>query len=187
MKGLIFSAPMMLAWLAGNKTVTRRLIAPQPGEYAYVWSEEKDGINFASPASFSRFRYQPGETVYIKEKWAQDLEGEVFYKADHDIKPSTVERWSSPLFMPERAARSHALIVSVRPEKIREITHEEADREGTENYRPKQWDVPFIKEVRARDGCTLLVGKFAQLWNSLHPGSWDRNDWVWRYELEKMP
>jgi len=183
MKGLIFSQSLIPAWLAGNKTVSRRLINPQPDG---TWEDGRPwwnigGLNGGKP------RYQPGETVYIKEWWAQDLEGEVFYRADHDIKPSTVERWSSPLFMPERAARSHALIVSVRPEKIREITHEEADREGTENYRPKQWDVPFIKEVRARDGCTLLVGKFAQLWNSLHPGSWDRNDWVWRYELEKMP
>jgi hypothetical protein len=28
---------------------------------------------------------------------------------------------------------------------------------------------------------------FQTLWESLHPGSWERNDWVWRIELERKP
>jgi len=167
MKGLIFSQSLIPAWLAGNKTVSRRLINPQPDG---TWEDGRPwwnigGLNGGKP------RYQPGETVYIKEWWAQDLEGEVFYRADHDIKPSTVERWRSPLFMPEQAARSHALVISVRPERIRDITHDDVLAEG----------IPFDSQKQAP------AVRFCMLWESLHKGSWNENSWIWRYELEKRP
>ncbi len=70
--------------------------------------------------------------------------------------------------MPEWAARSHALIVSVRPERIQEITFQDLEREG------------FSGELNAASS------EFIGIWESLHPGSWERNDWVWRIELEKQ-
>ena len=187
MKGLVICQQLMPAWMAGNKSVTRRLMNPQPGENAYIWSEEKNGINFANPASFSRFRYQSGESVYIKETWhcddpaaAQDVmsRGEgLFYKAGMAEQEASMFKWKSPRFMPEWAARSHALIVSVRPGRVREITEEEAKAEGVEPDRSKVNGMPPVIYSH-RDS-------FRRLWESLHPGSWERNDFIWRIELEK--
>jgi len=176
MKGLVFSQPIIPAWLAGNKTVTRRLINPQPDG---TWEDGRPwwdigGLNGGHP------RYQPGETVYIKETWCNinkpGITPEIYYKADtkcaEDYDP-TEWRWKSPAIMPERASRSHALIVSVMPEQIRNVGsfYDEVLLEG--------WPFPGID--------TGMPHKdFELLWNSLHPGSWEKNEWVWRYELEKV-
>ena len=208
MKGLSFSEPMVRAWLAGNKTVTRRLIkvpaigisglaapddwnrgradmrmptfetwGPQSGNHLFL---SDTGTVFALK-SF----YLPGETVYIKETWTVDeivghyLDGsesgeisrKIYYKSDHTFPamPAPVIRWKSPRFMPEWAARSHALIVSVRPERVQEITEQEAQKEGF--------------------NCPSEFGRlaFKTIWESLHLRSWEKNDWVWRIELEKKP
>lgn len=93
-------------------------------------------------------------------------------------------RWRSPRFMPAWASRSHALIVSVRPERIQEITAEEAIKEGCDNS---------LAQIMADGDSGLefafITNKrflFEYLWESLHPGSWERNDFVFRYELKKM-
>ena len=190
MKGLSFSEPMMKAWMEGNKTVTRRLI-------------KVAGVPVTSEASakYVKPRYRPGEIVYIKETWR--LSGHFdgadcpCYRVDNMCKcgksallavDGPYTKWKSPRFMPEWASRSHARIVSVRPERVQEITPEEVKKEGL-----------IIRDfagvgVLACLGFTpetyiesVALMEFEGLWNSLHPGSWDRNDWVWRIELEKLP
>ena len=139
-------------------------------------------------------RYTPGETVYIKETWmaATPDGGESFgilYRATlskpwtdvqwkQSFKPDNraekyfngKEAWRSPLFMPEWASRSHARIVSVRPERIREITREELAREG----------------FGGKAGDAYIA--FGLLWDKLHgKGNFlNVNPWVWRIELEKV-
>ena len=190
MKGLIFSAPMMLAWLAGKKTVSRRLINPQPyrvNEYAWNFSGVIGGKIMLDADFLKTARYQSGESVYIKETWhcddpaaAQDImsRGEgLFYKAGMAEQEASMFKWKSPRFMSEWASRSHALIVSVRPEKIREITEEEAKLEGVNLE-------DFRSNTEGISGYEYRLD-FYRLWNALHPGSWERNEFCWRYELEK--
>lgn len=148
--------------------------------------------------------YLPGETVYIKETWAVAAwrVGQVdLYYADekkpitrsapaqfitsldadeHKWHPGKSNKYDpfrirSPRFMPEWASRSHALIASVRPERVREITEEEAIREGVTPSIVGD-DLDYL---RYRAG-------FQTLWNTLSPGSWERNDWVWRINLERI-
>jgi len=191
MKGLLFSEPMVKAWMAGNKTVTRRLMNPQPvGIYKGVAFAYKMGplVKIIKP------RYRPGEKVYIKETWRETWSGGspdhgyevgVEYRARLDVSHGYMGKtakvpemhhgykltksgraaWRSPRFMFEWASRSHARIISVRPERVQEITNTEAVKEG----------FPFQP-----------LSNFQSIWESLHPGSWERNDWVWRIELEKM-
>jgi len=167
MKGISFSEPMVRAWMEERKMVTRRLMKPQP-DYIdpaldLIWG---DGKEIKPP-------YRPGETVYIKETWCPQMNifGQAnedrtpFYKADSAELP-TMHKWRSPRFMPEWAARSHARIVSVRPERVQEITNTEAVKEG----------FPFQP-----------LSNFQCIWESLHKGSWAENSWVWRIELEKLP
>ena len=221
MKGLSFTAPRMRAWLEGRKTLTRRLMNPQPDHC------HRDILN-GEPYSVDDFcrlfpqigdkeikpTYRPGETVYIKETWvecdikANDDDSEsvfIVYKATNDMRPDGVScenfgsgrwvmrpegeiekfrrniermevlgtKWRSPRFMPEWAARSHALIVSVRPERVQEINEIDAFMEG---FR-------FSKDCR-RDA--QLTDQFREVWESLHPGSWEKNEWCWVYTLKKL-
>ncbi len=194
MKGITFSPPMILAWLAGRKSVTRRLIRmiSRPdccwckGETPYEWIDagELSGYDFRQPCRCIRPRYLPGETVYIKEVWKLDESNDsiVFYKADGQcilhrrethLSKIWTPGWKSPLFMPAWASRSHALIVSVRPERVQEITSFEAAEEGCP-----------IKEgiVNAHD----VLRWFKDLWEALHPRSWEKNEWCWVYKLKRM-
>jgi hypothetical protein len=89
--------------------------------------------------------------------------------------------WRSPITMPEEFSRSWARIMDVRVERVQEITEQEAECEG---FKAK-WTClnpttgSYAVEQDALD-------YFISFWNSLHPGSWSRNDWVWRYGLEKV-
>uniref|UniRef100_A0A6M3IYD8 ASCH domain-containing protein n=1 Tax=viral metagenome TaxID=1070528 RepID=A0A6M3IYD8_9ZZZZ len=182
MKGLSLSGQMIVPWLAGNKTVTRRLMNPQPGFWV-------GGIPYREHIGESdhdieiKPRYLPGETVYIKESCyicGSDMDGAplaeppVVYRADGARKSDEYSHFRSPRFMPEWASRSHALIVSVRPDQINEITEEEVEREGvglTEWNNHPEWP---------------KTAGFAELWESLHPGSWEKNEWCFVYTLKKL-
>ena len=188
MKGLSFSEPMVKAWMEGRKTVTRRLVKMVSrkgcvwceGKKPYEWVEaggDISGYDYSRPCRCISSPYRPGETVYIKETWA-DVSGKIkgaVYKATN---PDQGYSWKSPRFMPEWATRSHALIVSVRPERVRDITEEEAMREGMN-------PTGFRSKTEGIAGYEHRLD-FYTLWESLHSGSWERNDWVWRIELEKM-
>jgi hypothetical protein len=185
MKGLSFSEPMIKAWLAGNKTVTRRLMNPQPMRHRlagdpYPHHNEGDVVAFANPPSFHKPRYLPGETVYIKETWCPGpvvgagsekwCGSAVLYKAT-DTEISC--QWKSPRFMPEAASRSHARIVSVIPERIQEINEVDAYLEG------------FRDQLRG-ETFWPVGAQFKEIWDKIHPGSWERNNWVWRIKLEVL-
>jgi hypothetical protein len=157
---------------------------PQPAEGAYFHHNEDGGFAFAGTAcSFHKPRYLPGETVYIKETWglftvlAGHVKENVVYKSEDPNNDS--QRWKSPRFMPAWAARSHARIVSVRPERIQEITGEDCSREGMEEHYFGGYDFAYL-------GMPPEAANFRRTWESLHPGSWEKNEFVWRIVLEKV-
>jgi hypothetical protein len=200
MKGLLFSEPMVRAWMDGRKTVTRRLIGGidpsffirerQSEESLYLFSKLPPGVPYES--KWINPPYRPGETVYIKETWhlcgADTQDGkphtEVIYKANGAICSfcGDAVKWKSPRFMPEWASRIHAKIISVRPERVQAITEEEAFKEGI-----------FVNQhgvIHWRDdsgiGFDRGITAYFKLWDTLHPGSWGRNDWCWVYTLKKL-
>lgn len=86
---ILFSAPMIMALLAGRKTQTRRLVNPQPFADGY-YDGEVDCTFVPAPASnlqaYARFgaaavgggairtetftpRNQPGDTLWVREAW----------------------------------------------------------------------------------------------------------------------
>lgn len=214
MKGMSFSAEMSRALWHGRKTVTRRLMKPQPDEthwkesakttpkewrkqiqltlahygydeHAWCLFNVGDKVN-AMPFTGRKPRYIQGEVVYVKESWrcddmsvAQDAMSPrkgLFYRStmpewELSIMPND---WRSLVIMPQWVSRLHLRIVDVRPERIQDITEEEIIREG------------FSTILREHDACVHLRDQFMAIWNVLYPGSWDRNDWVWRYELEEV-
>ena len=106
------------------------------------------------------------------------------------------ERWRPSIHMPRWASRITLEIVSVRVERVREITEEDARAEGGS---PCTWFIPRGKEndTDCHVDISGLPGypherpsyknAFANLWESIHgPGSWEQNPWVWVIEFGRI-
>jgi hypothetical protein len=84
--------------------------------------------------------------------------------------------WKSPLFMPEWAARFKPTCVSVRCERLQDITEADAKAEGCQPF-PNACKAKWSERDALR--CAYMV-----LWESINgPGSWAANPWVWVYEF----
>jgi hypothetical protein len=91
--------------------------------------------------------------------------------------------------MPRFASRLTLEVVSVRVERLNEISEADAEAEGIERYRgPLRW-------MRWRDPITSewnrpsATGAFRDLWDSINAkrAPWESNPWVWVIEFKKAP
>ena len=135
--------------------------------------------------------YQVGDLVYAKETlWKRPYRDSRYacYRIDDHVVFQEGEPvswpWKAPSqvltsrFMPKKYARIWREITGVRPERLQEITEEDAIAEGCQEVLVSDEKIGYYwKSAR-------LV--FSQLWDSLHgKGAWDSNPWVWRYEFKE--
>lgn len=149
----------------------------------------------------------PGDRLWVKETWCQkyddglplyDVHGNgdpscCYYRAtetEHIIKDdgnggteyrmdgTEASPWQPSIFMPRWASRITLEIVSVRVERLREITEDDVVAEGIEFpcEEPETGEHPV--------GC---VCEYRNLWDRIngkkHP--WSSNPWVWRIEFKR--
>ena len=191
MKSIMFTEPMYRAILDGRKTMTRRLINPQPVSivpYGAGYRRIVTGYYFPIEP-----RYKIGETLYLKEPYCPtfvDVESDeikkILYKYD-GLYPEISKAWENKMFMPERYARHFIEILSVKAERIQGITDEDCMREGimkywncTEKRHKYGWqinDVEVLSYSTPRES-------FAALINSIKKGAWERNEWYWAYSFK---
>lgn len=207
---ILFSAPMVKAILAGTKTQTRRLIkspSRRHPRYALVdygngwWpylSDDgeshvtEDGNETEIDCPFG----SPGDRLWVRETWAWSGDksvpehtrieaGEVWYRAD-PRRDNPAIRWRPSIHMPRWASRITLEVISVRVERVQDISDEAAIAEGLYAKIRRDPDVPFPLATNAITGSeqVLMPGAprmhYADLWRMLHgPGAWDDNPWVW--------
>ena len=204
---LLLRPEMARAYALGLKTQTRRLITRLRG----IGSITEFGPS-ATPEHFSSFDWQfrdrhklwhdvdserllemcpyggPDDRLRLLTTWA------VHRKYDK-IKPTELPRgislWSyfmgteklptcgrlrPGLFLPERFRHfmPAPLITDMRVELVQDISEEDAIAEGI---------VP--RKIAGKDWIDARFG-FQVLWDTIHgPGAWERNEYVWRIELQK--
>ena len=171
------------------------------GWYAYEAEYGDEGTEFLNCP------YSPGEVVYMQEEWCpyaeEELTGRIFYRAaderTHDIWKENSKRphlysWCSPVTMPFDASRLH-LRLTVRPERLWEITEEEVAKGGVKV--PKcpycgysLWDCQLQLDHNLCPHSTPKSGipSFATLWDSIYGKKypWSSNPWIWRYGMEEV-
>ena len=164
---ILFSGPMVRAILAGKKTMTRRVVNPQPvfdGAFWTLhgagWSAGVDSVPCVQGHSLAtRNPYgQVGDRLWVRESFSAWFHGNdwyghpreyrkkhecsnLFYRATHNF-PDDDQKWVPSIFMPRWASRLALEITSVRIERLQEITEEDAIAEGfksVEKFR-KLWD-----------------------------------------------
>lgn len=144
---ILFSTPMVQAILNGTKSVTRRIIKPQPDEngisfmknaplnweshYKEEWKpyffDDDNGERHAIHCPYG----EAGDILWVRETWMEDDVG-YFYKANFDESDINHLKgnWKPTIHMPKVAARIFLQVVSVRVERVNKITQEDAEAEG---------------------------------------------------------
>ncbi len=193
MKPISMGADSVQGIKALRKTMTRRVVMPQPerffevNEAPFYLYDVEFGKGIVNP------RYQPGDILWVRETWAKisdwtDVDPSVgvpdgwIYKADWDDSAEH-PKWRSPYHMPRVAARLFLRVTDVKVERVQDITEDDAMAEGAEKVQyllhPQDGVVPYLDERHGlyRDG-------FHALWDNINAKrgyGWDTNPWVWAY------
>ena len=162
---ILFAPPLVRAILDGRKTVTRRLITPQP----------VDGPTTRCPLGL------PGDRLWVREKWGHREQffdrhapaaGPFIYAADGAPAGAKFFPWKTSLHMPRVASRLLLEITHVRAERVTHISTEDAAAEGCpveQRHDPVAW--------------------FQGVWDQYNAGaacSWQHDPWVWRISFRRI-
>jgi hypothetical protein len=191
---IIFSCQMVRAILDGRKTQTRRLVKPQPlspevaphcenGWWMWrVWTPDSAKHGFPSVRTGDR-RCPYGvarDRLWGRETFTTNGPGKIDYRADGEPACAYRIRWMPAIHMPRWACRLLLDVVSVRVERLQEISGTDARAEGIdeEDYPPPPDDQEYRFDYRAG---------YAQLWDSLNAkrAPWSSNPWVWVVEFNR--
>jgi hypothetical protein len=206
---ILFSAPMVRAILGGKKTEIRRVMKPQPPEWAtflnkakdfdlWQWSEpEQTPLRVLRrwPEDEAGSCYIPcpygksSERLWVRETWrvrgGQEYEYQrhqpsVVYRADADIVDQIQGEWRPSIFMRRWASRLTLEIVSARPERLKDIREEGCRAEGCYGGHDSIPKYPFS---------ATPLEHYRSIWTKINgakgPKSWDANPWVWVIEFRR--
>jgi hypothetical protein len=148
---ILFSSTMVQAIIAGRKTMTRRIVKPQP-----IDNTEVDG-NF----------FHGNHKGYVT----------TLFKADVAENKFDGYKWKPSIHMPKEAARIWLEVTEVRVERLHDITEEDAIAEGVEKL--NNWWKDYTSDQDAYDMQTAMCS-FDSLWKKINgEESWNENPWVW--------
>lgn len=197
MKGICFKEPLFNKVVDGSKNQTRRLVNHNHDAYPHFYqnsqslfnSKESDCVILADSICTNtplkkefRPRYNVGDVVFLKEPYF-NYKGEIIYKyLNEDIacnKPFDWKGWENKLFMPVWAARYYIEIISVKCERLQEISDEDCFAEGI-TINDYGYSYPGNKVV-----WSTPQKAYAMLINSIDGlGTWNKNPFVWVYDFE---
>lgn len=210
-KPILFNTEMVRAILDGRKTVTRRVVKPQPTSKMFTGvctdstarSDKAVGQWFFGdkPGTLTegaRPPYQSGDILYVRETWKYiDFTGEddgYVYKASQNGKDweenSEEWEWHPSIHMPKEAARIWLKVTNVRVERLIRMSHEAAKQEGIHYCESPDG---FTWKVDSDMNCCYVTpsGAFEALWNGtvnkddMDRYGWEANPWVWVIEFEQ--
>lgn len=177
---------MVCAILDGRKTVTRRVVKPQPRNVYHggtIYNDDECPVILVEGQNGHceqiTVPYRSDDILYMRETWVFDTGGSedeigtgcFAYKADGEKSPTG--RWHPSLHMPKEAARLFLRVTDVRVERLQDISDEQTEREGCRDY-------------------TSTANRFYHIWDStIKPKErsiygWDANPWVWVIKFERI-
>ncbi len=197
MKPILFNTGMVRAILDSHKTVTRRVVKPQPeGAHSILDCDEEKrtfdllcgnggvGGVFVDWAETVKAPFWPHDILYVRETWTV-WNGNYEYKADVDdgYGPfcsnctldicaggcNSILKWHPSIHMPREAARIFLRVTDVRVERVQDIDDDGVVAKGLNIGDPfdELWDSTIKPADRALYG-------------------WDANPWVWVIEFERI-
>ncbi len=212
---ILFSGPMVRAFLEDRKTNTRRVIQYPRHTGAFVLMETSagswwpyvsmdgestdDGTGCETPMNCPYGK--PGDRLWVKETYfswrcktytSQGMtEGpeQCVYAADGGTLLNGA-KWRPSIFMFRRFSRITLEITNVRVQRLQEITEEDAQAEGAlfhdgGGIGHSGWRHDINHGFVYANART----SFAKLWDSLNAKrgfGWDKNPWLWALTLRRV-
>ncbi|EOK5395677.1 hypothetical protein ACM6SP_004150 [Pseudomonas aeruginosa] len=187
---ILFSGPMVRAIIEGRKTVTRRVVKPQPD---FLGSMTDPNTPFKTLGAGLHGQIvcpygQPGDRLWVRETFAvygNEKMAAIHYRADrpHHVGQKGMG-YKPSIHMPRWASRILLEITAVRVERLQEISEQQALAEGV-----KGEACDHARQACSDIGCwgDTAKGAFGFLWESLNgAGSWAANPWVWVVEFKRV-
>jgi hypothetical protein len=196
---ILFNGAMVRAILAGTKTQTRRVVKLPHQNRLGAWEPTRfggprgghlrDGSTIPEQGGIWHTRTgdhlgcpygQPGDHLWVRETFTAFDDSHIQYRADYRSDPAGEKAhgvvWTPSIHMPRLASRITLEIVSVRVERLHDISEADAKAEGT----PKPIQISDDDPRTYRDA-------FGDLWELINgDGSWDANPWVWVVEFKRV-
>lgn len=190
MKPILFNTEMVQAIMDGRKTVTRRVIKPQPDSklsYVFAGSHKSDIRKWHNESMTQKWNppYHADDILYVRETWRVrnvygdlargDRTAEIEFKAggENSKMKITVDVlsgpwWNPSIHMPKEAARIFLRVKRVSVERLQDIDDDGVVAEGLDIGDPfdELWDSTIKPANREKYG-------------------WDANPWVWVIEFER--
>ena len=190
---IIFKGEMVKAILDGRKTMTRRVIKPQPECCQML----RDGRLECSPdggfdvgVSYVSCLYgQPGDRLWVRETFFSGAAAHnkiltkkkhLLFKADHLNHKGLTQHWQPSTFTPRWASRITLEITNIRAERVQEIGEADAIAEGI-ILKQGMGDAGLLKGYFPGN-CDHATTSFNILWDSINAKrgyGWKLNPWVW--------
>ena len=219
MKPILFNTEMVRAILDGRKTVTRRVVKPQPDRvysggnvelrchtdgphkdewHCYRESPPLDKVVNSPWGGQISPPFQVGDTLYVRETWAYvsdwinvDPDVGIFdgyiYKADWKEKEHP--KWRPSIHMPKEAARIFLRVTDVRARRLRDMTNEDAEREGA--LTDERLTIEEEAGLVGLPTSTLREYFGRHIWDrtikekDVPLYGWEANPWVWVIKFER--
>lgn len=212
---ILFSSSMVRAILDGSKTMTRRIIRPQPTHFNPAGTPRRVVPNGGPSESICCPAGEPGDRLWVREtfsgphcmdasdgckavppsKWGDC--SRIWYWADGNPTEGDWTRPRPSIHMPRWASRILLEITAVRVERLQDISEDDARAEGIERgkdfpgwYRgPLDGDSAGLAEAGRHFKIPTAFPKlaFRALWESINgPKSWAANPWVWVVEFRRV-
>ena len=202
---ILFSGPMVEALLAGTKTKTqtRRIVAGALyGRPAVKVAPDSEIERLTSKCPYGA----PGDRLWVRETlrrrgaiWTYDADGAEVTLPQGDPRIGAMLSWAHhkegntcvSIHMPRWASRITLEIVSVRVERLQDITEEDAEAEGVDED-PGEPQHEYHSTTGVYLGACYpdasYVRAFQALWDSINGerASWQSNPWVWVVSFQRV-
>ena len=136
---------------------------------------------------------QAGDRLWVRETWTAAMHepkgpDDCLYRADDNrgVEDLAEAKWTPSIHMPRWACRLVLPLVSVRVERVQDITEEDAKAEGVERISAGPgWECWM--GYGPSSSCKTARDSYRSLWISIYgEESWDANPWVWVAEWDHI-
>ena len=170
---ILYQPEMVRATLDDRKSMTRRVIKPQPGavlsriENTNLWTYTLCEREWKCPYGIL------GDRLWVREIWARvkdrgDNGLGIVYRATTERK---IRKWKPSIFMPYHCRRINLEITNIRVERVQDISEEDAIAEGIGHGFQMNAGWPDYRHIR-NGICDLTQDtarmSFATLWDSIN-------------------